>query len=143
MLHSTPIATAGPTLESLGACGESMPVLVKCVRWEVMFFLFALAAMVLIRLLTGEINTTGLLYGSDNRGNQSFSPGRVQLLVLTIAAAGQYLTQVLSNIGSDTLPPVNNELVAVLIGSNAAYLTGKFYNIFLRGILQSVNGRGQ
>jgi hypothetical protein len=120
-----------------------MPALVKCVRWEVMFFLLALAALVAIRLLNGEINTSGLLYGADNRGNQSFSPGRVQLLVMTIAAAGQYVMLALNNPDPGTLPPVNNELLAVLMGSNAVYLSGKFYNIFLRGLLQSGNGRGQ
>jgi hypothetical protein len=123
-----------------------MPLLTKFVRFEVMFLIFGLAAVVLARLLGGEINTKGLLYGSDAQGNQSFSPGRVQLLLLTIAAAGQYLTQILGNLGNldqSSLPPVNNDLVAGLLGSNAVYLTGKFYNIFLRDVLEARNGRGQ
>ena len=123
-----------------------MPSLAKFVRFEVMFLLFGLAAVVLAQLLGGEINTKGLLYGSDSRGNRSLSPGRVQLLLLTIAAAGQYLTQVLGNLGNlnqNALPQVNNDLVAGLLGSNAVYLTGKFYNIFLRDVLAVRNGRGQ
>src|SRR5271169_594366 len=108
-----------------------MPSLAKFVRFEVMFLLFGLAAVILAQLLGGEINTKGLLSGSDNQGNQSLSPGRVQLLLLTMAAAGQYLTQVLGNLGNlnqSSLPPINTDLVAGLLGSNAVYLTGKFYN---------------
>jgi hypothetical protein len=120
-----------------------MPLLAKFVRFEVMFLIFGLAAVVLAKLLGGEINTKGLLYGSDAQGNQFLSPGRIQLLLLTIAAAGQYLTQVLSNVNQSSLPPVNNDLVAGLLGSNAVYLTGKFYNMFLRDVLGARNGRGQ
>ncbi len=108
--------------------------------------LFALAAVVAIQLLTGGINTDGLLYGSDAHGKSSMSPGRIQLLLLTLAAAGQYLSQVMGNIhhlNSPTLPPVNNDLVAGLMGSNAVYLTGKFYQMFLRDVLRVGSGRTQ
>jgi hypothetical protein len=49
----------------------------------------------------------------------------------------------LSNVNQSSLPPVNNDLVAGLLGSNAVYLTGKFYNMFLRDVLGARNGRGQ
>lgn len=120
-----------------------MPSLANFVRYEVMLLLFGLAAVVAAQLLGGEINTKGLLYGSDSRGNRSLSPGRIQLLLLTMAAAGQYLTQVLGNLNQNALPPVSNDLVAGLLGSNAIYLTGKFYDIFLRDVLGVRNGRGQ
>ena len=120
-----------------------MPSLAQFVNFEVLVLLFGLGGVVLAQLLGGEINTKGLLYGPDNHGNQSFSPVRVQLLLLTLAAAGQYLMQVMSNPDHTSLPPVNNELVAGLLGSNAIYLTGKFYNIFLRDVLGARNGRGQ
>jgi hypothetical protein len=124
----------------------NMPLLAKFVRYEVMFLLGGLAAVIGAQLLGGEINTKGLLFGSDSNGNRSLSPGRIQLLLLTMAAAGQYLTQVLGNLGNlnqNSLPPVNNELVAGLLGSNAVYLTGKFYNIFVRDVLGVRNGRGK
>lgn len=107
-----------------------------------MLLVFGLLAVVVAKLLGGEINTKGLLYGCDGQGNRSFSPGRVQLLLLTIAAAGQYLTQVMGNPNQSLLPPLNNDLVAGLLGSNAVYLTGKFYNIFLRDLLGARNGGG-
>jgi len=123
-----------------------MPSLAQFVRFEIMLLLLGLAAVVLAQLLGGEINTKGLLYGSDGQGNRGLSPGRVQLLVLTIAAAGQYLSQVLTNLGNlnqNSLPPINNDLVAGLLGSNAIYLTGKFYSTFLRDVLAARNGRGK
>jgi hypothetical protein len=123
--------------------GKNMPSLAKFVRYEIMFLLFGLAAVVAAQLLAGEINTKGLLYGTDGHGNRSLSPGRIQLLLLTMAAAGQYLTQVLGNLNQNTLPPVNQEMVAGLLGSNAVYLTGKFYDIFLRDVLGVRNRRGQ
>ena len=120
-----------------------MPFLAKFVRYEVMLLLGGLLAVIAAQMLGGEINTKGLLYGADSNGNRSLSPGRIQLLLLTMAAAGQYLTQVLGNLNQNTLPPVNNELIAGLLGSNAVYLTGKFYNIFVRDVLGVRNGRGQ
>ena len=117
--------------------------LAQFVRYEVMFLLFGLAAVVAAQMLGGEINTKGLLYDSDSHGKRSLSPGRIQLLLLTMATAGQYLTQVLGNLNQSSLPPVNNELVTGLLGSNAVYLTGKFYNKFVRDVLGVRNGRAQ
>ena len=50
-------------------------------RWEVILFVFGLAAIVAIKMLTGGINTRYLLYGMRRDGTRYFSPERVQMLV--------------------------------------------------------------
>lgn len=91
--------------------------------------LFVFLALLLVTLfcftLIGKINLKGLL--KDKR-NQKSSPGRIQLLVLTITGAGMYLMEVLSsqNVDSGMLPPVSSDLLAILGGSNVVYLSGKF-----------------
>ncbi|MGA8575466.1 MAG: hypothetical protein WB609_07255 [Candidatus Cybelea sp.] len=56
-------------------------------RLAVDAILIAFASLVFVQLLTGQINTRDLLYGSRADGGRYFSPGRVQLLVITIFTA--------------------------------------------------------
>src|SRR5205823_5164996 len=78
-----------------------MTGLATLIRWEIELFLLALAAIVAVKLLTGEINTAGLLYGRisgrPRNQNQYFSPERVQMLLFTLAAAFYYITLDLNN----------------------------------------------
>ena len=72
-----------------------MSGIIQLVAWEVRLFLFALFAIVVLQLLTGQINVTGLLLRKE--GDRAFSPERVQLLLATIASAFQYLSLVLKD----------------------------------------------
>ena len=107
-----------------------MSFLAQIARWEGLFFILALAATVIIQILTGAINTRSMLSGnvrgSTRKGGQ-FSPQRLQLLVLTLGAALFYLTQLLE-IHSARFPEIDQNLVALMGGSNAIYLGGKAYN---------------
>ena len=58
------------------------------VRAEILVFLICAAAIVGWKLLTGEINTSGLFDTKSGSGN---SPARMQMLLATLAGAGWYL----------------------------------------------------
>jgi hypothetical protein len=93
-------------------------------RWEVTLFVGGLAITIAIRLLTGEINTHFLLYGTRNDGTKYFSPERVQLLVATLTIACQYFLNASHTVAGKmpTLPTGSLELLGL---SNAVYLGGK------------------
>jgi len=99
-------------------------LLVFLVRWEVTLFVGGLAITIFLKLLTGQINTTYLLYGTRNDGTKYFSPERVQLLVATLAIAFQYLLNA-TNAVSGKMPNLPNGSLELLGLSNAVYLGGK------------------
>jgi len=101
-------------------------------KLEAYVFLGALAAMISYRLLTGQINTKGLLYGTKKGGAKYFSPERVQLLLFTLGTAMFYLNNVIEHRTSGVLPDVSKETLALLGGSHAIYLTGKAYMMLLK-----------
>jgi hypothetical protein len=107
-----------------------MPPLVALMKWEVIIFLGAMAGIVAVQLLTGQINTSGLFRAkaAGPRGkSEQISPARVQLLVSTLGAASYYLSQVLANKSPGTFPPIPETWPAILGGSNLLYLGGKAY----------------
>jgi len=108
-----------------------MPLLVELTKWEIGIFVLALGASIGIKLLTGEINTKGLLFGRitgrPTGQDEYFSPERLQLLIATLGAAFYYLTLVLTNPNPGTFPEVPQTWPAILGGSNALYLGGKAY----------------
>lgn len=110
-------------------------------KWEVELFLLALAGIVVLKLLTGEINTSGLFHGRisgrDPKNNQYVSPERVQLLLVTVGAAFYYLTLVLNNPNPGTFPDIPQSWPTALGGSNAVYLGGKAWARWL------ANGRSR
>jgi hypothetical protein len=108
------------------------------VKLEVLAFLGALVAIVAYRLLTGQINTNYLLYGTKKDGTKYFSPERLQLLVFTLGTAMFYLSTVLENRSSGVLPDVPNETLVLLGGSHAIYLAGKAYMMLFKK-----NGKGE
>src|SRR5271165_5744603 len=108
-----------------------MDFLLMVVRWEVLIFLLGLAGIVAYQLLTGEINTRYLLYGTvtgrkENDGRY-FSPERVQLLVFTLGAALYYLMQAMTTAKSGKFPDIPESWPVAMGGSNAIYLGGKAY----------------
>jgi hypothetical protein len=108
----------------------SMDLLVKMVQLEVWGFVLGLAALVFYKLLTGQINTDGLLNTKFGPNKGKISPERVQLLLVTLGAAFYYLMQVQMTAPKGELPKVPDGLPEVLGGSNALYLGGKFFNRF-------------
>jgi hypothetical protein len=108
-----------------------MPLLTDLLKWEIELFILALVGLIVMKLLSGDINTYGLLYGrisARKRGqDQYFSPERVQLLLFTLGAGFYYLTLVLDNPHHGTLPDIPQAWPGLLGGSNALYLSGKAY----------------
>lgn len=102
------------------------------VRYLVLGFLFTLAGIIAVRLLTGSINTTGLLRSKSPQRDESISPARVQLLIFTLVTAGSYLTQVLTLRGTLQLPDVPQNTLIALGGSNGLYLGTKAYAFLSR-----------
>ena len=106
--------------------------LVRLLEFLFVAWLGALAAVVAIKMLRGEINTHGLL--SRTQGSD-LEPERVALLVTTLAIAGFYVIHTLGTPLEDLtktadgyfLPDLPEELLVVLGGSQATYLTAKFF----------------
>ena len=93
------------------------------IGWEVEIFLLATFAIVVGLMLTGGINTRGLL--GQNADHTSASPERVQLLLATLAAAYGYLSQLLKN--PTQFPDVPRDWLLLLGGSHTFFLGRKFY----------------
>lgn len=92
-------------------------------------FLATLAMTVAYLLLTRRINLHGLLH-DHNDGR--LSPGRIQALLATIYGSASYLMTALTNHGAGALPPVPNELLAIVGGSHSLYLGGKLGSMLQR-----------
>ena len=98
------------------------------IQYAVLPWLFLLFAVVLIRMLRGDINTTGLLTTTpDGRLN----PERVVLLAATIGALAGYALQTLSTeicdptTGVCSMPEPPDSLLVLFAGANGIYLSGK------------------
>lgn len=104
-----------------------MDALTAFIRIEIWVLLVALAAVVTYKLLTGSINTRGIL---RDKVTGEFSLGRLQMLIFTLAGAALYVRLVL---GSPTeFPRVPEALVWLVGGSNFVYLGGKSFSALFR-----------
>ena len=112
-----------------------MNTVVSIVELEVEAFLLLLAATVVIKALTGDINLAGLFCGritARPKGeDRYFSPERVQLMVFTLMAGAYYRSVVANNPKPGTMPPVPESWPAMVGGSNLIYLAGKAYSRWL------------
>lgn len=122
-----------------------MPSVADLAVWEGLALLAGFIAVVLWKLMTGDISLDYLLYG-DARTSQGsylfFSSGRAQMLMVTIALAGYCLLEVIQN--PTKFPDVPNAMLAVLGSSHAIYLGGKAQAMYLgrlRDLAALVNGR--
>ncbi len=102
-----------------------METLVKFAQFEIWFLLGGLALLVGYQMLTGKINTTGLLHDKKDKQTAGFSPARVQLLMFTLFGAGYYLLLTVNNGYPTEFPEVPQELLALVGGSNLVYLGAK------------------
>ena len=97
---------------------------ISLLRLEMFLFLGALSLIVLMKLLSGRINVTGLLWQANPKtGQQEFSPARVQLLMATLISAGQYLLQVIAH--PHALPDIPNQIILMQGASGGTYLLAK------------------
>jgi hypothetical protein len=102
-----------------------MEQLAKVAGWAGLVFLTALAATVVIKILTGSISLDGLLTGDRKDGTGYFSVGRTQLLVFTAIAAISYIRQVISAPAAAGLPDIPAATLGMIGGSQLFYLAGK------------------
>jgi hypothetical protein len=99
-------------------------LLAQLIKWEIFLLLGGLGGVIAIRLLTGRINTSYLLWGRRKDQTRYYSAERVQLLLATIAVAAQYvLTAAHSKAGE--MPKLPDGTLQVLGLSNAIYLGRK------------------
>lgn len=97
---------------------------------EVWAFLGLLGALVAYRLLTRQINLSGLLLRKNGSGSPS--PERVQLLLATLAVSWKYLSDVLQSPHSNNLPDIDPQWLYAAGGSSAIYVLGKALTTFRR-----------
>ncbi len=102
-----------------------MPNITELIAWEGLAFLVALLGIVMMRILTGGLRTRGLIAGTTAAGSRFISSGRVQLLIMTLLAAAQYLAQVWQN--PQRLPEIPQNWLLFLGGSQVLYLGNKFH----------------
>lgn len=105
-----------------------MTTLATVLRYELIIFLAALALLLGHRMLTQQINMKGLLM--DKTGGRAISPGRVQMLLVTMGIAAYYFTLVVETKDKSRLPDLPNELVVMFGASHGTYLLGKLYGRF-------------
>lgn len=102
-----------------------MALLLSVARWEAILLIAALGIVTLWKI-AATAKFSDLIQESDGSG--SLSPGRVQMLVLTILTAMQYLVATIHDPTHLPVPPAN--LVAVLGGSHFVYLGAKAWTKF-------------
>src|SRR5688572_17546967 len=104
-----------------------MDTLSTVLRYEMLIMLMVLMGIIAYRLLVRQINTKGLLL--DKTSGRAFSPGRLQLLVVTLAIALYYILMVIDTKDTGKLPDLPNEYLVALGGSHVIYLGGKVYGM--------------
>lgn len=112
--------------------------------WGGLILIGGFFAVIFWKLMTGAISLDFLLYGdrldksAASGYSSSFSPGRSQLLMVTILTAAYYLLQVIHN--PRAFPQIPTSWLAALGGSHAIYLGGKAKSM-LMGSLQDLFNR--
>jgi len=104
-----------------------MKTLMMFAQYEIGFFLAALIVVVAFQILTGRINTRGLLSEKTTDGVVGVSPARVQLLLFTMAFAFYLLSEI---VHSRQFPTIDTKWLLILGGSHSIYLGGKGLSLF-------------
>lgn len=94
---------------------------------EIVILLGAFCLIIAYQMLTGRINTRGMLSDKKTGG---LSPGRIQVLVFTVGFALYFVSQLSEN--PSRLPEVPEEILLLLFGSNAGYLGFKGKSVLLQ-----------
>jgi hypothetical protein len=86
-------------------------------------FLVGIILVICYQLLTGRINTRKMLF---DKNTGAMSPGRIQLLVLTLAGAVYFAIRLNAvDHATGIMPRIPKVLVLLAVGSHATYLGGK------------------
>ena len=109
-------------------------MLMESAQTVVVLFMGALLAIIAFKLLAGQINVRGLLADKESG---AFSPGRLQLLIVTIGGGLFYFYEIVGNAGSGALPAVPIELLLIVGSSNVGYLGGKIYSKFFNRLIRA------
>lgn len=104
-----------------------MDALATALRYEMLFPLIILFAIIGYKLLVQQINTKGLLM--DKASGRAFSPGRLQMLIVTLTIALYYVLMVFDTKEMGKLPDLPNKFLLALGGSHLIYLGGKLYGL--------------
>jgi sulfite exporter TauE/SafE len=100
-----------------------MRTLVTLAQWEGIILLLSFGVVTVWKLLASG-SFAGLLRSSDG----TLSPGRIQLLVLTVMTALQYVLATIAD--PSHLPELPSNLEMALGGSQALYLGAKAWSMF-------------
>lgn len=104
-----------------------MYALSEALRYEMIILLISFIVIITYQLLTNKINTKGFML--DKTGGRAFSPGRLQMLVVTLSIALYYLLMLFGSKEPGRFPDLPDEFLLVLGGSHAFYLSGKLYGL--------------
>lgn len=100
-----------------------MELLMSAARWELIAMITAFGIVTGWRLFNPAC-LAGLLRSSD----RTLSPGRIQLLMLTVLTALQYLLTTLHD--PSRIPRLPSALVMAMGGSQLVYLSAKAWDFF-------------
>jgi hypothetical protein len=98
-----------------------MPI-IRILHFELLGFLYLMAAAVACQMLIGRINVAGLFQQKD--GSAQTSPERIQLLLATIAAAANYAGEI-AKTTSGNMPDVSSNWLYLMGGSSGLYVARK------------------
>jgi Na+(H+)/acetate symporter ActP len=84
-------------------------------------WLAGLSGLLLYRILTRQISITGILTVDRN----TFSPSRLQLLLVTLSGLAAYAT---SSLSAGKLVPITNSEIAIFAASHATYIGAKAHS---------------
>ena len=104
------------------------PIRILC--WEGLGFLFSLAALLSYRMLTRQINLSGLLGDGSEEG--AVSPERVQLLLTTIAVSCTILRAALHGT-TNAMPEISTATLSIFGASSFAYVGVKAFKMLRPG----------
>jgi len=97
-------------------------VLAMMIRTALLGWFLILGLLILFRIFSGEIATSGLV---RHAGEDGFGFHRLQLVAVTLLFAAGYVVAALRQPPGMGMPDISTPLLAALLGSHAAYLGGK------------------
>ena len=109
----------------------------RILQLEMIGFFAGLTALIGYRMLTRQINLSGLL--NDGVNQDQVSPERVQLLVATLGVSAQFIGSALHGSGT-SLPHVSVSTLAVFGASGTIYTAVKGLRIYKLFQLKKRNG---
>jgi hypothetical protein len=112
------------SIRQIEDCGDvDVLLLINVARFEVILLIASFGIVTLWKLLQSA-SFAGLLRSNDG----TLSPGRIQLLVITVLTALQYLLATIQD--PSHMPTISPNLVMALGGSQGVYLGAKALDIF-------------